>query len=262
MKKFTLMQTQLSELANLSVGRRIRFIREVLQKEYGNLFSGKSVANRIQVISPSTLTMIEKEKTKDVYFGVITALAKDFGVEISLFTDDFYNETLPISIDLIPAYFISDEPKSSLPEATETLRQNELSGCNPLLESSNIIKVQIRKVAANLDEQQIFSFKSQEKFSQQQLFSLLSTVINHVNTLDVLINPVLKNEHQIHDPLKLAQEYLYHAENSLAAFPWYEHENMVSVENQLHTEAVGYTQFLQQKRDKKLEVNSNEESTK
>lgn len=261
MKKFTLLQTQLSELANLSVGRRIRFIREALQKEYGNLFSGKSVANRIQVISPSTLTLIEKEKTKDVYFGVITAIAKDFGVSISLFTDDFYKENLPISIDLVPAHFIAtNKHETSLPEAIRAPNQNELSGGNPLLESSNTIKVQINKVATNLDEQPMFSFKSQEKFSQQQLFSLLSTVIHHVNTLDIIINPEIKSEQQIIDPFKLAMDYINHAESSLAAFPWHEHKKKVSLENQLHTEAVAYTQFLQQKRDNELEVNSEEEN--
>ncbi|WP_374965368.1 hypothetical protein [Lysinibacillus sp. RS5] len=262
MQKFTLVQTHLSELANLSLGKRIRFIREQLQNEFGNVFSGKSVTNRIQLISPSTLTMIEKEKAKDVYFGVVSALAKDFGVEIRLFTDEFYNETLPISIDLIPACLNLNEKESSLSDAIGNSKQNELPGSNPLLESSNIIKIQISKVATNLDEQQMFSFKSQEKFSQQQLFSLLSTVINHINTLDVLINPVLKNKQQFKDPLKLATEYIFHAENSLAAFPWYDYEKKVSFENQLHTEAVTYTQFLQQNLDKELEVNLNEESTK
>ncbi|MFD1135623.1 hypothetical protein [Paenibacillus urinalis] len=89
-KTISLNREQFKELAGKDVGPRIRYIRELLQKEFGDQYSSRSVALRIEIISPQALSVIERGETKDCPYKVACAIAKDFNVDVTLFNDDFY----------------------------------------------------------------------------------------------------------------------------------------------------------------------------
>lgn len=91
-KTISLNREQFAELAARDVGPRIRYIRDLLQKEYGDQYSSRSVALRIENISPQALSVIERGETKDCPYKVACAIAKDFNVDVTLFHDDFYEQ--------------------------------------------------------------------------------------------------------------------------------------------------------------------------
>ncbi|QPQ34421.1 hypothetical protein [Lysinibacillus sp. JNUCC-52] len=239
MQKLTLLQTNLSDLASLSLGRKIRYIREFLQNEYGNVFSGKSVANRIQLISPSTLIQIEKDRAKDVYFGVVEAIAKDFGANLELFTNDFYKTKLPDSVDLIPL------PVNDLiQEQNESENESILNGINPLLENSHHIKIQVSRQSSNMAEQPVVIVKSKEKYSKKEIFVVLSTIFNQVRTLDVALNPELDDLISSNNAIILSKEFINHMNNLSLDFPWYEKQQKIELDNQSYNLAQKYTEQL------------------
>jgi len=250
MKKVTLNKTDLSDLAQLSIGKRIRYIREHLQKECGNAFSGKSVANRIQLFSQSTLTTIERDKSKDVPSKVLHAISKDFGADLYMFFDDYYQQNTYESVDLIPPLYNADSKNESDANADHIESQLD-SGINPLLENEYTIKTMVSKVASNQDEQLTFIFKSRVKYSEQHLFFLLSQIINQMNTLDASIEPGL-TEGSL-ESIRLARDYINHGKTSLHAFPWYYSEDKLAMDNQSHEKAIQYTEHL-------LEVLKNQET--
>lgn len=239
MKKLSLKQTHLFDLAELSIGMRIRYIRELLQGEFGNDFSGKSVANRLQLFSQSTLTMIERGKTKDISAQALYAIAMDFGVDLYLFFDDYY-ESYPVKdVVLLPAIYNSDEinDEHSKPD-------NSHFETNPLQENEYKIKTSISRIASNGDEQLTLSYSSQTKYSNQQLFQLISQVISQINTIDVSMEPKLMNTIKSVDSINLAADYIHHSKKSLRAFPWYPHQLKTKMENKLHESAINYTDML------------------
>ncbi|WP_313150476.1 hypothetical protein [Lysinibacillus capsici] len=239
MQKLTLLQTNLSALASLSLGRRIRYLRELLQNEYGNVFSGKSVANRIELISPSTLIQIEKDRAKDVYFGVVEAISKDFGAGLELFTDDFYKKKLPDSVELIPL------PVNDLTqEHNKSENVVKLNGINPLLENSHFIKIQVSRQSSNMAEQPVVTVKSKEKYSKKEIFVVLSTIFNQVRTLDVAINPELDDLISSNNAIILSKDFINHMDNFEFDFPWYENQQKTELDNQSHNLAQKYTEQL------------------
>ncbi|RNB53525.1 hypothetical protein EDM57_19720 [Brevibacillus gelatini] len=97
--RIVLTETQFDELAKRDVGPRIRFLRELLQSEYGDRYTSKNVALRIEVISPQALSVIERGETKDCPSKVLAAIANDFRVDINIFFDEFYKHGYrPITI--------------------------------------------------------------------------------------------------------------------------------------------------------------------
>ncbi|MFB6466470.1 helix-turn-helix domain-containing protein [Cytobacillus sp. Hz8] len=250
MKKVTLNKPNLSDLRELSIGKRIRYIREHLQKECGNAFSGKSVANRIQLFSQSTLTTIERDKSKDVPSKVLYAISKDFGADLYMFFDDYYQQNTYESVDLIPPLYNSD-PNDEPNAGTDHTENQQVSGANPLLENEYTIKTMVSKVASNHDEQLTFIFKSRVKYSEQHLFYLLSQIISQINTLDVSIEPGLIESNL--ESIKLAQDYIKYGKTSLHAFPWHSNKDKSVMDNQSHEKAVQYTeQLLEELKDQHL----------
>ncbi|MED4353969.1 hypothetical protein P9265_16775 [Schinkia azotoformans] len=241
MKIITLNKTNLSDLAELSIGKRVRYIREHLQKECGNAFSGKSVANRIKLFSQSTLTTIERDKSKDIPSKVLYAISKDFGADLDMFFDDYYQYSTYETVELTPPLYIEDTHKESESEAEQTEDQYD-SEINPLLENEYTIKTMVSKVASNQDEQLTFIFKSRVKYSEQHLFYLLSQIINQMNTLDASIEPDL-TEGSL-ESIRLARDYINHGKTSLHAFPWYFSEDKLVMDNQSYEKAIRYTEHL------------------
>lgn len=248
MQKFTLLQTNLSDLAGLSLGKRIRYLRELLQNEFGNAFSGKSVANRIELISPSTLIQIEKDRAKDVYFGVVEAISKDFGAGLELFTDDFYKNKLPDSIELIPIAV-----NNFALEKNESEDDVNLNGINPLLENSHFIKIQVSRQSSNLAEQPFAIVTSKEKYSKNEIFVLLSSIFNQVNTLDVALNPELDDVMSSSSPVLLSKNFVNYMDNLSIDFPWYEKRQKTELDNQSYYLAQKYTEHLIKDHDAVIE---------
>ncbi|MGK4153685.1 helix-turn-helix domain-containing protein [Kurthia gibsonii] len=234
MNSLHLTKTNLSELAKLTIGMRIRYIRELLQNEFGNDFSGKSLANRLQLFSQSTLTMIERGKTKDISAQALYAIANDFGADIYLFFDDYYQKPNNKDLVLRPTIYNDDTKIEAKNESIIT------SETNPLQENEYKIRTTISKIASNQDEQFAFTFTSQEKYSKQELFQLIATVINQINLLDVSINSDAANN----DAIKLSKDFIYHSEASLKDFPWYPNKQKVSMENELHEVGIKHTDAL------------------
>lgn len=241
MKKVILNKTNISDLAELPIGKRIRYLREHLQRECGNAFSGKSVANRIKLFSQSTLTTIERDKTKDVPSKVLYAISKDFGADLYMFFDDYYQQNIYESVDLVPPLYNTNLNDNSDAGVAHTEIQ-EATGANPLLENEYTIKTMVSKVASNQDEQVTFSFKSRVKYSEQHLFFLLSQIINQINTLDTSIEPGLTEGNM--ESIKLAQDYINYGKTSLHAFPWHNSKDRLLMDNQSHEKAVQYTEQL------------------
>lgn len=244
MKKITLNKTNLTDLSGLSIGKRVRYIREHLQDECGNSFSGKSVANRIQLFSQSTLTTIERDKTKDIPSKVLYAIAKDFGADLYMFFDDFYKNRSPESVVLIPPLYNKDDPAKENKDDSELLKTQMAIETNPLLENEYAIKTTVSKVASNEDEQITFIFKSRVKYSEQHLFYLLSHIINQINTIDVTIEPELADSNNQLDSIRLAKDYIQYGKTSLHAFPWYSSKGKLGLDNKAFEQAVKYTNML------------------
>ncbi|MGY3714916.1 helix-turn-helix domain-containing protein [Sutcliffiella cohnii] len=253
MKKITLNKTNLADLAVLSIGKRVRYIREHLQKECGNYFSGKSVANRIQLFSQSTLTTIERGKTKDIPSMVLYAIAKDFGADLYMFFDDFYKNSSHESVVLIPPLYNKDDIDEVNTASNERNKNQIAIETNPLLENEYTIKTTVSKVASNEDEQITFIFKSRVKYSEQHLFYLLSHIINQINTIDVTIEPELAESNNQLDSIKLAQDYIQYGKTSLHAFPWHASKDKLILDNKAFEKAAKYTKSLSENLNQKLE---------
>ena len=246
MKKITLNKTNLTDLADLSIGKRVRYIREHLQSECGNSFSGKSVANRIQLFSQSTLTTIERDKTKDIP-------SKDFGADLYMFFDDFYKNGSHESIVLIPPLYNKDDIDEDNRADSERNKNQMAIETNPLLENEYAIKTTVSKVASNEDEQITFIFKSRVKYSEQHLFYLLSHIINQINTIDVTIEPELAESNNQLDSIKLANDYIHYGKTSLHAFPWHASKDKLILDNKAFEKAAEYTDRLSENLNQKLE---------
>lgn len=86
---------QLLVLASMSMGQRIRFIREIMGTLFGKeKYTTKTLATKLQV-TPQTLTAIERGDSLNPSFNVIYGLAKAFNVKVEVFTDEYY-ESKPI----------------------------------------------------------------------------------------------------------------------------------------------------------------------
>ncbi|MEK5037322.1 hypothetical protein [Sporosarcina sp. FSL K6-3457] len=242
MDKITLNQTHLSDLFLLPIGKKVRYIREILLKEYGNDFSGKSVANRVQIIVPSTLALIEKGKTKDIPSQALFAISKDFGLDINMFFDDFYTNNNYSEVTFTPKIFLEEQKVYA--EQNEHKRKSKMDS-NPLLETTFQVKVIVSKIASNSDEQLCFMTKSKEKYGDNELVTLLSQIISQTNSLDVSNNKDLIEEIRTSMPLDLAYDFLMHSKNSLAGFPWYSYESKLNSDSQGFTDARIYTEMLQ-----------------
>lgn len=251
MKKITLNKTNLTDLADLSIGKRVRYIREHLQKECGNSFSGKSVANRIQLFSQSTLTTFERDKTKDIPSKVLYAIAKDFGADLYMFFDDFYKNSSHESVVLIPPLYNKDDIDEENWANSEHNKNQMAIKTNPLLENEYAIKTTVSKVASNEDEQITFIFKSRVKYTEQHLFYLLSQIINQINTIDVTIEPELGESSKQLDSIKLAKDYIQYGKTSLHAFPWHASKDKLILDNKAFEKAAEYTERLSENLNQK-----------
>jgi len=253
MKKITLNKTNLADLADLSIGKRVRYIREHLQKECGNSFSGKSVANRIQLFSQSTLTTIERGKTKDIPSMVLYAIAKDFGADLYMFFNDFYEFSSHESVVLVPPLYTKDDFTEENNPVSELFKNQLTIKTNPLLENEYAIKTTVSKVASNEDEQITFIFKSRVKYTEQHLFYLLSHIINQINTIDVTIEPEIADRNNQLDAIKLAKDYIQYGKTSLHAFPWHASKDKLILDNKAFEKAAEYTDRLSENLNQKLE---------
>lgn len=245
MRKVTLNKTNLSDLSALSIGKRVRYLREILQNEFGNDFSGKSVAKRINLFSQSTLTTFERDKSKDIPSKALYAISKDFGADIYMFFDDFYHLNPNSIAELIPPLYNDTKPEIIGKTSIELDNDNlQLTGTNPLLENEYLIKATVSKLASNQDEQLTFIYKSRVKYSEQHLFLLLSQIVNQINTIDASIEPILIKENRQSNAMELADDYISHSSTSLNAFPWYPNKAKVSMDNKAYQTAITYTEKL------------------
>jgi transcriptional regulator with XRE-family HTH domain len=245
MKRIILNKMNLSDLAELSIGKKVRYLRELLQNEYGNEFSGKSVANRINLFSQSTLTTIERGKTKDIPSKVLYAIAKEFGADLYLFFDDYYTESFDTTVELIPPLYNADQYNEAREDVANDIGIQQQPEANPLHENEYTIKTTVSKIASNQDEQLTFVYKSRVKYAESHLFYLLSQIINQINTLDVSIEPQLIESNKQFDSIKLAKDYVHYGITSLNAFPWYSNKDKLIMDNKSHEKAVKYTTQLQ-----------------
>ncbi|MFJ8263381.1 helix-turn-helix domain-containing protein [Rummeliibacillus sp. NPDC094406] len=77
-------------LNNSSLGERIRFLRTKLMDEVDPVQYTTNAISKRTGIAAQTLTSIERGESKKPSFSVIHALAKDFNVQMDVFTDDYY----------------------------------------------------------------------------------------------------------------------------------------------------------------------------
>lgn len=100
MSMFSLTQSDFYSLAEMGdIGQRIGFIRRLLHKQHGTQFSTRSVAERIQIISFTALSAIERGDTKEPSARLLKAISSDFEVDMNVFFDDFYQSGYrPITI--------------------------------------------------------------------------------------------------------------------------------------------------------------------
>ncbi|MCG5251365.1 helix-turn-helix transcriptional regulator [Brevibacillus agri] len=86
----TINDAQLLILASMSMGQRIRFIREIMCSLFGKeKYTTKTLANQLEV-TPQTLTAIERGDSRNPSFNVVYGLAKAFNVKVEVFTDEYY----------------------------------------------------------------------------------------------------------------------------------------------------------------------------
>ncbi|UCZ53216.1 hypothetical protein LGQ02_20995 [Bacillus shivajii] len=249
MGSITLNKSHLSELEDLQMGKRVRYIREVLQEEFGNVFSGKSVANRVQLFSQSTLTTIERGKTKDIPARVLHGIAKDFGADLYMFFDDFYEQSHITSVKLTPA-ILNTFDNGGLDFDS---KNPSIDGINPLLENEYNIKMTISKVSSNKDEQMMFIHTSRVEYSEEQIFLLLSQILNQMNTIDASMDPSLTDQTKQNNAIRIAKDYLDHSKTSLSAFPWHHHSDLIETDNLARERAINYTEKLIENLNKKSE---------
>ncbi len=172
-------------LSTLDVGKRVKYIRELLQKRYGNQYSGKSLASRVG-ISQSNFVHLE-QKANDVPSKVLRAISRDFNVPMDVFFDDFYQgDYKPVIIEKQSTEedFELDSGKSDYVSADET------SDVNPIDEDSYTFVVIAYLEASNGDRRVIFNNRSKEPYKRTHVRHVISNLINSMDEMDIFINPI------------------------------------------------------------------------
>lgn len=204
MTSLSLQQSQYYELKQLDIGPRIRYIRELLNNHYGSKFSARVVAERIKVISYPALASIERGDTKDPTARVMNAIAKDFGININVFFDDYYmNEYVPIDI----SYHYSE-------------RENESKHTDLTIQDSNgnRMVVEIYEVSERMDRRNLVSIWSKQKIDKSHTIQLISTIHQHIETLDKMLGEDSPTSEAEKSSYFWATEH--YEKRTHASFPW------------------------------------------
>ncbi|WP_026701725.1 helix-turn-helix domain-containing protein [Salibacterium aidingense] len=232
-------ESEYLEMASRDIGPRIRFIREILHKHFGQIYSGNSVANRVKLVSQSTLTMIEREKTKDVSARALHAICKDFKVNIEIFFDDFYlNEYKPIVINLSANN--NKEPASSLSNI------DELS-VNPFSENEYHYIVHVEQEASNGDRRSIYDGRTKEKLSVDSGRNFIAEIIFSIEKIDTFLNPYYLPLEKSYSPFELAEKHIQLREKNPQYIGWIPKNRLLTSAKQLDHVRDEYTaQLLKQ----------------
>lgn len=97
MKLHQVTEIEMETLKSMTIGKRLKWIREQLQGLYLKGYSINQVANNInlmgedKILTPQGLSAIETEKTKNPNAKTINALAEYYRISNKLLFDDYYN---------------------------------------------------------------------------------------------------------------------------------------------------------------------------
>lgn len=244
MNSLKLDSATIEQLRSKRIGPRIRIMRESLKREFGNKFSGNSVANRLRNVSQTKLTFIERDKTPNITAYLLYDIAKDFGAPFETFFDDFYRKSNP-EITLKPAIF-TDHFDVWANQPTEDDQGNR---ANPLDEEEFQINVLIRVMASNDDYQYVLNRRTDEKHDDRALLELITSTIQQMDLLDVW-NTASKDKVLSHvNPLVIATELIKRRKESLDVFPWFPHEGETEKHNNDFENAIQFTKKLQLKNE-------------
>jgi transcriptional regulator with XRE-family HTH domain len=218
-----------------SIGPRIRIIREFLKSKFGNYFSGNSVANRIEGLTQSNLTMIERGKVKSVSAETLYSLAKEFGVSYEVFFNDFYLQSNP-EIKISPPHIKESNFKKD--------QKENVPFSNPLDESEFRLNIKVSKVASNGDYQIILYRDTIESHEYSNMLNFIAQVIHCLYSLDALKNKELISNASYPNPFKVAQDLLDNSFQNVLVFPWHSGALKDQKENEEYENAINYTQEL------------------
>ncbi len=171
-----------AELSALSIGGRVRYIRNILLKTYGREYSGKSCANRIGV-SQSNLVHLEKN-AQDIPSKTLRAISIDFNVQMDIFFDDFYeDEYVPIVI----------RPRSSkVQQHANSVLVDIEDGANngdPSEENEYVLITVAYLKAKNGDRRLIFETRSNQRYTREQTAVVLASIMQTVEGMDFVVDP-------------------------------------------------------------------------
>jgi|GEM_PF-5692275 len=207
--------TDYAQLSTLDVGGRVKFIRELLQKRFGNKYSGKSVASRVGISQPNLVHM--ERNANDVPSKVLRAISRDFNVKMDIFFDDFYiGEYKSIVIE---HQQIQDD--NELGVAGENYISNaNAKGVNPITENSYKFVVIAFLEATNGDKREIFTSRSKEVYTRPHVRHVIANLINTIDETDILINPNhLPSEHRTSSSVQALQHI--EAKDNPELYIWY-----------------------------------------
>ncbi|WP_010499705.1 helix-turn-helix domain-containing protein [Paenibacillus elgii] len=95
MEKRSIAFTEYNELASMSLGQRIRFIRKLVGEMHGNGgFSTTELAKKVGV-KPQSLTAIERDEVTNPSFKSIVGISRHLGVSAEVFEDAYYQNPIP-----------------------------------------------------------------------------------------------------------------------------------------------------------------------
>lgn len=202
-KEMVLSSMDYAQLRTLDLGGRVRYIREFLQKEYGNKYSGKSLANRIGV-SQSNYTYLEN-KANDIPSKILRAISKDFNVAMDVFFDDFY-EGEPKTIIIKPLSF--DEKIEPAVIANRYSDVGIATNKNPADEDSYTFVVVAYLEASNGDRRMIFNSHSKELYQRTHVQSVVASMIHAMDEIDRFINPGYRPSDKTPSPAYQALQHI------------------------------------------------------
>ncbi|WAH36977.1 helix-turn-helix transcriptional regulator [Alicyclobacillus dauci] len=85
-------ESEYVRLSRMTLGERVRYIREQMQSMYGKTnYTTTGLGRKIGVTSQA-ITAIERGETSSPSFKVMVSLSRAFGVPVECFSDEYYQE--------------------------------------------------------------------------------------------------------------------------------------------------------------------------
>jgi|GEM_PF-2105770 len=232
-------ESEYIQLASMDMGKRIRFLREIMGQLYGkDRFTTTELAKQVNV-SPQSLTAIERGESQNPSFKVIYNLSRIFNVPIDCLTDDYYNNP---DKKLFSVGFDDDNNPSTLSEENA-----------PPIREDNKFKIRhyILQIFNNGEARIVLDEKTKSEIDVTALLQAMARVYSEIQLLDrpSTIGQALQYAEEEPSPLKKALNRYKAILQYPKAFPRGKQETWDNLVNSFIEEA----QYLSEQKQQEVE---------